>query len=358
MDGFDDRKDFSTRDETSYRFLYRMPKREEIFFWGMVALCLLVMVLNRGQKEEAERLVWFTLLALVVLHHLFLRAFLLVGPKGLSLQWKIGPFSFSRHIAWQEVAQIQSGNVAPFPLKTGFRRFYFLGPPGNLKRQVEFTRYGVQVYVGEGHSFSLLQAIEKFHAVSEQTESERAKLAFEVSKIGGKQVRIVAYTALALAFLLLLLVFLTPFFPHTYALETVEINRGYKTLYLTVGMAVFLTACAYTCLDKEARFPQAFVPSVLLGFVCVLLVMPLINVIPAWLGEKSEETFAVVREEDKAQHWQGTDSPDLAFTLFVPPEKRAHQGVGSTKTFTIYRGPFGMVSMERKEFNALFADRR
>jgi hypothetical protein len=351
MDDFDGRKDFSTRDETSYRFLYRMPKKEGMIFWGVVALGLL-MALVHERREGEDMMMWayLTLLAIVMLCHLFLRASLLVGPEGLSQQWKTGPFSFSRHIAWQEVAQVQLGN--PFLIEPGFgfRRFYFLDTLGNLKRQVDFTRYGVQVYVGAGHAFSLLQTIEKFHAVTEQTTIERAKLALEVYKIGGKQVRIVAVA------LMFFLVFLIPF-SHTCALETVKIHQAYKTLYLAIGMISFLAACVYTCLDKEARFPQALVPSALLGIACALLVMPLIDAVPAWLGEKHEEVFAVVREEDKAQHWQGTVSPDLAFTLFIPPEKRAHQGVGSAKTFTIYRGPFGLASMEREEFRALFAGR-
>jgi hypothetical protein len=360
MDGFDNRKDFPTWDKTSYRFLYHAPKKEEMIFWGAVALCLPITALNHELlREKAEMMTWIylALLALLVLHHLFLRASLLVGPEGLNQQWKTGPFSFSRHVAWQEVAQVQLGEtITPSGYRIGpsFRRFRFLDANGKLKRQVDFMRYGVQVYAGEGHSLSLSQAIEKFHVISEQPESDRRKPALEGVNIGGKKVGIVAYTALAL---MLFLVLLIPF-SHTYALETAEINQAHKTLYFAIGIVAFLAACAYTYLDKEARFPQALLPSVFLGLACVLLTMPLIDIIPAWLGEKSDETFAVVREEDKAQHWQGTTSPDLAFTLFVSPEKCAHQGVGSTKTLTIYRGPFGMVSMEREEFRALFADRR
>jgi hypothetical protein len=99
--------------------------------------------------------------------------------------------------------------------------------------------------------------------------------------------------------------------------------------------------------------------NVLFGGLCGFLMVPLIDASPAWLSEGRQEAFAIVREDNRAQYWQGTTSPDLVFTLFLGPGERAHQGVGTSQTFTIYRGPFGLVSMEREEFRALFSpDRR
>jgi hypothetical protein len=44
----------------------------------------------------------------------------------------------------------------------------------------------------------------------------------------------------------------------------------------------------------------------------------------------------------------------LSFTLFLVPEKRIYRDVGTHENFTIHRGPFGLISMEREEFRALF----
>ncbi|MDR2689498.1 MAG: hypothetical protein LBB76_07040, partial [Azoarcus sp.] len=63
---------------------------------------------------------------------------------------------------------------------------------------------------------------------------------------------------------------------------------------------------------------------------------------------------AIVGEDEEAQYWQSLSSPDLTFTLFVTPERRTYRDMGTPpRVFTIYRGPFGLVSMERKEFHAL-----
>jgi hypothetical protein len=367
MDDFQGRESFFTRDKfmqekTQYRFVYRHPRNEKIVFWISELLLVMAMLFYVNvRKEWPLQLLFGMQIGLLVLS-VFVRQSLLIGPEGVRQQWKIGPFAFSRHLDWQEVERIQLGclvmEMGSVYMLKDFRCFWFLGPCGELKRQLFFMRHDAQVYVGEGHTLSLLQAIEKFHAVTQLSKDEEEKIIRRrtetLAAIGGKKVHIVAFTAIALAFLLVLLI---PF-AYARALETAESHRAYMIFCCAVGLIAFLAACAYTRREKNASFPLVLLLNAMFGGVCGLLMVPFIDAGPAWLGERSEEAFAVVREEDDAQHWQGTASPDLVFTLFLPPEERAHQGIGSTKTFTIYRGPFGMVSMKRKEFRALFADKR
>ncbi|MDR3352904.1 MAG: hypothetical protein LBO00_07900 [Zoogloeaceae bacterium] len=49
---------------------------------------------------------------------------------------------------------------------------------------------------------------------------------------------------------------------------------------------------------------------------------------------------------------QGVSSPELAFTLRLPAKARTYR-IPERKTFTLYRGPFGLAAMEQAEYRAL-----
>ncbi|MDR2624807.1 MAG: hypothetical protein LBC37_00560, partial [Zoogloeaceae bacterium] len=106
---------------------------------------------------------------------------------------------------------------------------------------------------------------------------------------------------------------------------------------------------------RNGRRPNpAFILGPAFGGACGFLMLALLHASPAWFDDVRQETFSVVREDEKAQYWQGVSSPELAFTLFLSPQERAYTATEPPRTFTIHRGLFGMSAMEREEFHALF----
>ncbi|MDR2689425.1 MAG: hypothetical protein LBB76_06670 [Azoarcus sp.] len=201
-----------TQDKTQYRFVYRQTRNEKLALWGSMLICVLAMAVLFCTKKDWPFQLFFGVQTGVLAFSFIVRQSLLIDPEGVRQQWRTGSFAFSRHLAWQDVEKIHLGHSVLMSIThtpTGLRCFWFFGPWGRLRRQLMFIQHGTQVYVGEGHSLSLLQAIEKFHAVTQspQDEEEIARRQTEATNIGGKKVSIVAYTAVAL--MLFLVLFLT-----------------------------------------------------------------------------------------------------------------------------------------------------
>lgn len=349
----------SPLDETRYCFVSRLTMQEKMQF-GLVPVIVLLLP---SLFIDSNFTFWLFLVGtLSLLHGPFchFRQSVLVDSKGITSCWKGWPLS--KHLAWGKIAQICLEDTWPGGRLTKYRRSKILPPEnkclllidanGNLLQQLDFLRNGALRFVGEGHSLCLAEAIEKFHPIKELTVKEREKILqqWDGPSIGGKEADRIAYASVVLV----LLAFPLSFFSHTRALETVENQVAQMAFYWALG--AFLVAVIY--LWQGARDLKAALLSPILGLLfggaCGFLMVLLVEMVPAWSGDARSETFVIVHEDEKTQHWQGASAPELAFTLFMAPEARAYRKMGTRETFTLYHGPFGLLSMEDKEFRTLF----
>jgi hypothetical protein len=359
------------QDGTAYCFVYRRPREDRRDAWIeiLIWVSLLVFLLSRKPLAEmwAETGVWLLLLISTLLRELLELLFpgdtLLVDSEGMTLRWRWLLFPRVKRLRWPEIALVRWRESRSLLSSKPFRALQCFYHEAGRMYELEVIRFGAPVYAGVGHDLSLPEVIGKFRplmAANKMADKAATKAMWKQlwksfwsgpSPLSGRETAHIAYAALALC---LLLALLAPFH-HTRALETTGQHIFFLILYWGVGLGSALAALGYARRrgKGEQAVIQAFLPAILFGGACGFLMIPLLHGVPAWLGEARHEPFVIVREDENRQHWQGVDSPELAFTLPLAPDERVYRMPGKPRVFTIYRGPFGLAVMERHEYRAL-----
>ncbi|MDR3055986.1 MAG: hypothetical protein LBU53_11420 [Zoogloeaceae bacterium] len=266
-----------------------------------------------------------------------------INSKGISS--RLFNLYFPKHIPWDSIVCIHRSSSG----KPLFEHLVFTQKSGGnpLLITIEF---GLPRFIGNGHSLTLIEAIEQFHSsVPELSEEARKTIPALMGMVDlGKEAGHVAYTAAGIAVLATILLMLPP---RSIQLDVAG-NLLHNGIYLIIAILSFAAACVYLWHTKEKRF----IPLVALSLsaASTFLIYPLEQQTPAWFGEARKETFAIVHEDNKEQRWQGTSLPELSFSIYPKPERRIYHGKGTQQTLTIYQGHFGLSSMMKEQFQSLY----
>jgi hypothetical protein len=353
------------QDGARYCFVYRSARYDRIQAGIDLALfpsilAFLIWTNGNGVEFSWELLFFVIVLVLVFLRNFFPGHTLQIDSEGITLRWRWS-LPRTKRLRWPEIAQVRWREVRR--LAGECHALQLFNHEGWRLHTLEVIHSGMPLYAGEGHDLSLPEAISQFRPLmvaDKMADKAADKVMWDAIRkdfgggstlISGGETAHIAYAAVALW---LLLALLAPFH-HTRALETAGQHIFYQTLYWAAGLGGALVALSYAWRRGERweAVMRTSIPALLFGGACGFLMVPLLHGAPAWLGEARSEPFVIVREDGNRQHWQGVESPELAFTLPLAPDERVYRMPGKPRFFTIYRGPFGLAVMERHEYRAL-----
>jgi hypothetical protein len=253
-----------------------------------------------------------------------------------------------KFIAWNKMSSLRLKEIAPF-MRIPLSPYFLLLTNQYRQEYCILLGHGKKPrYVGEGHALSLIEAIEKFHGpLQTLSDEEMAKSpnlkAFQKLDPVHERATIVAIVMALLAFMLLFL-----------AADAVLLDAGANPLhfYGAAALLVFGGASLYMRRTRQ-RMASLFI-SLLCAGTAAWLTHSLTHSVPRYLGEARPERFAITHEDDEEQRWQNEQEANITFSVFIKPEKRLYKDIGATQTLTLYRGPLGLLSIDRQEFHTLF----
>ncbi len=292
----------------------------------------------------------FFLFPLSLFYHRRLR--IVIGPNGISCSgfWLN---QMPRHSTWDDFAQIRFTTVTTrakgqlriivFTHKHGKQYQLFVSTQNDpVTTQQEFF------YIGDGHTLTLSQAIETYSGPAVELsgeDKERSFAQFGVVELG-KEVGHIAYAALVVAILAVILLYLPG------RLVTLD-SAFHKPFYWTVGICVVAAACWHMRRNKDK-----LLPAMLLAIVVVFMTTQILGYVSLWLGEKQQEPFRIVIENDEEQHWQSLSDPVVSILIRTQPEGRSFKGVGTERTLTLYRGPLHLNAIPNSEYKLFYGPPR
>jgi hypothetical protein len=352
----------SPADETEYRFIHRPSEMRQIWLVPLVVLIYPAVKLyfSSPPPSPAKVIVLLSICAAFgicsafLLFFLFRRQRITVNAAGMAFTGipVAGYPSFMsplpNFISWDKISSLRLRETAPFmriPLSP-----YFLVLVNQYQQEycIPLGHGKKPQYVGEGHALSLIEAIEKFHGPlqtlsdEEMAKSQNLKV-FQKLDPAHERATIAAVVMALPAFMLLFL-----------AADAVLLDAGANPLYF-YGVAALLAFGSASLYMRRAR--QRMV-SLLISLLCAgtaaWLTQSLTHSVPRYLGEARPERFAIAHEDDKEQRWQNEQEAEITFSLFIKPEKRLYKDTGATQTLTLYRGPLGLLSIDRQELHTLF----
>ncbi len=197
-------------------------------------------------------------------------------------------------------------------------------------------------YIGKNTSLSLEEAIEKFQGrIETLTKKEQAEYLCHTAALGqeglGKRAGHVAYTSVVIFTIATLIVISTDY----RALDT----PGRETLLWGATLIAGVLSFLYL-LKNKIKAMILFLCSLAMGAVFFLM-FSLSFAVPSLLGQKTTETFVLDREKET---WQGQNYPDIRLPFYDQPHDLP---TGTAREATIYRGPFGLASMEKNDLSSI-----
>jgi hypothetical protein len=289
---------------------------------------------------------FFALVILGISYYAHKKSYISVNSNGISSNI-FSRLGFPKHIPWDSLVCVH--RAPTFSRKNWHEQLLFTQNTGGTPL-LTTTFLGHSTFVGDGHTLTLIEAIEQFHNPVTELSNEAKKTIpmLRTTMDLGKEVAHVVYAMLGIVILAIILFMLPPL---PISLEVAGSSSHVWVYWLTAVISC-VAACVYMRHAKE----KVVIPLVALIFsgACVSLVYLLIQQSPAWFGEARQETFSIVHEDDKEQRWQGTSSPELSFSIIPNPERRIYQKIGTQKTLTIYQGPFGLNAISKEELQTLF----
>jgi hypothetical protein len=262
--------------------------------------------------------------------------------KGMRIWTLSSGERFLKSLSWSSVVKVRKlGDW------TGRKMWLEFSNRLGEKERFSLGNRNTPSYVGEGHALSLVEAIERFYEPVERVVPITPDFSLPNTHngdLGDKN----GHIAIVAVLMILAAVALIPF-------DDVVLLNATPYLVLLCGIAALIV---YMLAWRYARWSERYYG--ITGFVSVLcagtagiLMLALLNIAPSRLGEAYTETFAIARETEREQIWQSLQTPDMNFPLYLNSAERVYRGIGTQQTFTLYRGPVGLLAIDRIEFHLL-----
>jgi hypothetical protein len=213
-------------------------------------------------------------------------------------------------------------------------------------------------FVGDGHSRSLLEIIERFHGpVGWLDENQDRRMPIlpdiprEIPLVTGRlaQATFAAFVITALA-----LYMAVKIAPDVLSLNVWN-NNIRLLIYWIAGHAAFVLAQQYLRHDRNRQ--GALWSSALFATSVVILMVPCVTLFPIWFGTARQETFFLGKySTNRTQYWRSVAAPgSVYFSLEIAREDRRYNQAGTEHEFTVYRVPPGLRSMRVSELESLLS---
>ena len=123
-------------------------------------------------------------------------------------------------------------------------------------------------------------------------------------------------------------------------------------------IVVLHNALMYKKWQKSGQNPllKPIIISIIASFLagCLLFLLnPLFDNIPLWVGNRQQQAFKIIWEDDSKQTWQTTTGQAQTFTLRVRTSDRKFQGLGTQKELITYHLPGGFSAILKNEIEQL-----
>lgn len=347
------------KDEEGYHFQYRNKPAifsiRFLFFtiiaFLLTAALLLYIVLDKTNINIREFIIFLTGLISIQLFIsgasflLLCRQKIIINKKGISFNH----FLLSRlpkHINWEDIATIRHVVILPH-LKNRSAQALLIMPKLGSEHLMTFKAHGKDLYLEKNSPTTLCEAITKFYGpISDLHENERGKfVSLSATQDLGKEVGHVAYAAIFLAIVMMSIsLTLTKGHPLSSPIQSV--------IYWGAFVITFIASCWYMRKAKQK------IIIILVGFimagVATYAMMPLISELPRFLGQPSLQTFTLISQEGRTQRWQSISAPNLIVTSYGSASEWCYQSsTPVTRTFNVYHGPLGLISIDKKDFLSL-----
>jgi hypothetical protein len=259
--------------------------------------------------------------------------------------------------AWNEFVQIR--RLSPYS-HMGYDILIFVdcyGKSFSIRNGATDPKNGV-FFVGDGHTLSLLEAIERFYPdpIALLDDAERRKIpvlrfwdVWNINIAGRAMHALMAALGVAVIGFFLHGI---PFF----LLENWK-SHGLILVHWLAAGAGFALCWHYLKTLRQESWETAWIVSVLCGAALFFLSFSSAPLVPAWLGEARQEQFSVQKRNNTQQQvWRATHNFDserdyLLFALDIPDGKRRY-APGAEKEFPL-RCLFGLCAMSTDELDAL-----
>jgi len=305
----------------------------------------LLALFSKGEKT----LVFFScflllfVLVLTIVFSFWRRKRILIDHQGITFKGFWGMY-VPRYIGWSELAALRTVDIKLWGRQ--FQRSLIFFFRFSRERPFPIAAGRQELYCGEGHGLSLLQAVEVFAGPVEPiSEQERKKaVSLQGTQDLGKEVGHVVLTALLLMAVAVGLLF---------SLGAYSLPDPVHTYFYWGGPVAAVLISAWYMRGIEQKL-NMLMPLVIIAGVAVFLMTPVIAGLPCWFGDEMRETFSLTEDGEKEQVWQMVGAPELELRIKAAPKNRVHRGVGATMEITVYRGPGRLNSVLQKEYRALW----
>ncbi len=353
MSAFDSDKTAFFEPET---YCFEPNKKTWLFYLCfMVVQCCLVLILVAlffASKREGSLLSFmpfycWVLAVLLVVNIPFIKFLPFLRKTQIHINEKGVSFSGFKFVGWmpdfmpweKTRARWMSSFASP---RHSRLLFYMIDTPPVFH---DFAvRFGQRpFYIDKNTSLSLEEVIEKFQGKIETlSKEEQTYLLYSHNRIEipenlGKRAGHVAYTSLILFAIASFIVILTD----QRALGTLARDILLWGTTLIAGISSF----SYL-LKNEVKGMILYLCPLSMGAVFFLM-FSLSFAVPSLLGQETTETFVLDREKEV---WQGQNYPDIRLPFYDQPHDLP---TGTAREATIYRGPFGLASMERNDLSSI-----
>ncbi len=314
--------------------------------------------------------------------------------------------------AWEELDQVSLSKIGMFGIRQATLVFsrkdgsdFLFSIENNFWNFIYYP-----IYIGENCDCTLEEAIAQFAGeikpISEKKVTEIKYSFFPLAMTNLEQKgKKVVYLAIGIFLLGFITIIIMSFISN----RAIALDSSYcSALYWGAGIVVFIVACTYMafkisirekihlisgiilfvtlfyvlnysiefktnlCIwitllysmlmrkkwNKQGVNPllRPFIISIIASFLagCLLFLLnPLFDNALLWLGNKQQQTFKIIQEDDSEQIWQTTTGREQTFTLRVHTSLRKFKGLGTQKELTTYHLPGVFSAILKNEMEQL-----